>query len=71
MVVHKMSKDNGPYESSDALNSSFMLVEKIKNGHDCYHIATSIHHDIWSESKESDVTHLTNNMEDIKEFGLA
>ncbi|CAG8493418.1 6432_t:CDS:2, partial [Paraglomus brasilianum] len=68
--MYNVSEDNGPCESSDACNSSFMLVEKIKNGYDRYRIATSVCHDIWSESKGLDITDLTDDMEGIKEFGF-
>jgi hypothetical protein len=68
--MYIVSESNGPYESSDARNSSFMLVEKIKNGYDCHRIATSVYHHILSESEELDITDLTDDMECIKEFGF-
>ncbi|CAI2185449.1 9295_t:CDS:2 [Funneliformis geosporum] len=68
--MYNVSEGNGPYESSNARNNSFMLVEKIKNEYDRNRIATSVYHNILSESKESDITDLTDDMESIQEFGF-
>ncbi|CAG8592688.1 10786_t:CDS:2 [Paraglomus brasilianum] len=69
--MHEVSESNGPYEPSDARNSSFMLVEKIKNRYDRHRVATSVGHDIVGESRELDtITYLTEDMECIKEFGF-
>jgi hypothetical protein len=65
-----VSEDNGLCELSNARNSSFMLVEKIKDEYDCHHVATSVKHNILSKSEESDLTNFTDDMKSIKEFGF-
>ncbi|RIA87076.1 hypothetical protein C1645_855031 [Glomus cerebriforme] len=70
LAMYNVSKGNGPYETSNARNSSFMLVEKIKNEYDRHRVATSVSHNILSESEESDLHDLTDDMESIKKFGF-
>jgi hypothetical protein len=73
--VYKVSEGNGLHESSHAHNSSFMLVEKIKNECDRHRVATSVMLNL--SSKESELTELelteselTQYLEGIKEFGF-
>ncbi|CAG8705608.1 12437_t:CDS:2, partial [Funneliformis caledonium] len=63
-AVHKMSESNR-HESSYALKSSIMVVEKIKNECDRNRIATSVERDLLS--KES---YHTEYLKSIKEFGF-